>query len=141
MWSRFVRSTLECGGKATALGGRWNCDDSQRVMLARSSRSSPFPSLPKRWLDRHRTPKLREICRESRKHAVAREGALGNPAPRFARGKRASTKFVAAEAATGKCSRRARSCSGRLRGRYTVVSLLPRAERGAGLASAPPRAA
>jgi len=27
----FVRSTLECGGKATALGGRWNRDDAQPV--------------------------------------------------------------------------------------------------------------
>jgi len=24
----------KCGGKATALGGRWNRDDTQRVMLA-----------------------------------------------------------------------------------------------------------
>jgi hypothetical protein len=59
MWSRFVRSTLECGGdRATALGGRRNRDETHCVMLA------PSPSLPKRWLDRHRTPKLREICPE-----------------------------------------------------------------------------
>src|SRR3954452_18200922 len=36
--SDFVRSTLECGGKATALGGRWNRDEPQHVMLATSSR-------------------------------------------------------------------------------------------------------
>jgi hypothetical protein len=36
MWRGFVRSTLECGGKATALGGRWNRDDSPRAMLATS---------------------------------------------------------------------------------------------------------
>ena len=41
----FVRSTLECGGKATALGGRWKRDDSQRVMLAPSAGSvTPPPS-------------------------------------------------------------------------------------------------
>src|SRR4051794_38019480 len=34
-------------------------------MLAKSARASPSPSLPKRWLDRHRTPKLREMCHES----------------------------------------------------------------------------
>src|SRR4051794_37210827 len=49
---------LECGGdRATALGGWWNRDDSQRVMLAPFSRCQPSPALPKRWLDRHRTPK------------------------------------------------------------------------------------
>src|SRR6185295_3658590 len=32
--AHFVRSTLECGGKATALGGRWNRDGPHRVMLA-----------------------------------------------------------------------------------------------------------
>jgi hypothetical protein len=30
----FVRSTLECGGKATALGGWWNRENPQRLMLA-----------------------------------------------------------------------------------------------------------
>jgi len=75
---RFVRSTLECGGKATALGGWWNHDDSQSVMLAQLSRWSSSPSLPKRWLGRHRTPKLREICPESCKHYP---GVLPPPPP------------------------------------------------------------
>src|SRR3954452_4861897 len=38
----------KCGGKATALGWRWNRDATQRVMLATSARLLPSPSLPKR---------------------------------------------------------------------------------------------
>ena len=61
-------------GKATALGGRGKRDSARSLMLAeivarigrRSGRAST--ALPKRWLDRHRTPKLREMCREPRKH-------------------------------------------------------------------------
>jgi hypothetical protein len=36
--AQFVRSTLECGGNAAALEGRWNREDPQRVMLAQPSR-------------------------------------------------------------------------------------------------------
>jgi hypothetical protein len=42
--ARFVRSTLECGGKATALGGWWNREDAQQEMLAQSARARrPLP--------------------------------------------------------------------------------------------------
>src|SRR5436305_1253979 len=61
----FVRSTLECARRrAAALGGRWNRDDSQRLMLAQrvaskgAARRIPLP--PKAVARRHRTPKLRE---------------------------------------------------------------------------------
>ena len=47
--THFVRSTLDCGGKATALGGRRNRDAPQRLMRA-TSRDDPNPSLAKRWL-------------------------------------------------------------------------------------------
>jgi len=35
-------------------------------MLAASFAIVTVASLPKRWLDRHRTPKLREMCHELR---------------------------------------------------------------------------
>jgi len=72
---------------------------------------------------------------------VARGGALDNPAPRSARGMRVRKGLVAAEAATPKCSRGARFYRGRLRGRISVGTSQPRAKRGAGLSSAPSRAA
>src|SRR5438067_13613479 len=53
-------------GKATALAGWWVW-----CLILREDRATlglTFPSLPKRWLDRHRTPKLREICRGLRAH-------------------------------------------------------------------------
>jgi hypothetical protein len=63
--------------------------------------------------------------------SAAREGALDNLAPRFARGTGACMKVVAAEAATGKCSRRARSCGSRLRGRGIMGAFpTPRRARG-----------
>jgi len=60
--------------------------------------------------------------------------------PALGAGKTSVNAFVAAEAATTKCSRGARSCSGRLRGRtLNRPRPKPRAERAAGLSNAPPR--
>jgi len=54
---------------------------------------------------------------------------------------RRADPFAAAEAAATR-SRAARTfCSGRLRGHLRCTPPIPRAERGAGLSSAPPRAA
>jgi len=88
--------------------------------------------------ERHAPPAFTTVVTSK---TVARGGALDNPAPRSARGIRSRTKSVAAEAATTKCSRRARPCGGRLRGRRFVRALTnPAPSAGAGLSSAPPRA-
>jgi hypothetical protein len=69
--ARFVRSTLECARRrAAALGGRWNRDDPQRVMLAASARCAPSPSLPKRWLCHAQSKASRNLPRAA--HARGR---------------------------------------------------------------------
>jgi len=65
---------------------------------------------------------------------------MNNSAPRSARGRPVSTTLVAAEAATTKCSRRARFVAAASAAAKFVRIPLPRAERGAGLSSAPSRA-
>jgi hypothetical protein len=60
---------------------------------------------------------------------VAREGALHKLSPALCAGKTGVAEFVAAKAATTKCARSARFCSGRLRGRTSCSTSEPRAER------------
>jgi hypothetical protein len=63
----FVRSTLECARQSRRFGRAaesWRCaacDACYDFVM------SPSPSLPKRWLDRHRTPKLRKMRRGFRR--------------------------------------------------------------------------